>query len=239
MISCILVDDDRWALIDMRHSFPFEQFDIQVTDTFSDALSALEHLRKRKTQIVIADIRMQNITGIDLLNMCREEGIQSQFIFVSGYDSFDYAQSALNSGAVYYLIKPVNAQEAEKAFIRVTKLLNPEKEIHVSPDSLSAFDAAVDYLNKHFTEPFELNELSAKLYVSVSYLSDMFTKRKGMTFSQYRNRLRIDYAKKLLAAGLSVEEAASRSGYDNPKYFSKVFRSIEGLLPSEYKKQNR
>lgn len=76
-----------------------------------DGGEALAIALKEKPDIVITDIRMPGLSGIDLMKKLNENSIFSKMIVVSGYDDFEYAQGALRAGAANYLLKPVDEEE--------------------------------------------------------------------------------------------------------------------------------
>ncbi|SDM80999.1 response regulator [Acetanaerobacterium elongatum] len=95
---------------------------------------------------------------------------------------------------------------------------------------------AVDYLNKHYSDPITLQQMADEIYVSPSYISRMFKKELGVNFVDYLNEIRISRAKDLLGdINYKTYEVADSVGISNPHYFSKLFRRYVGMTPSEYK----
>lgn len=93
------------------------------------------------------------------------------------------------------------------------------------------------YIKEHYTEEISLNLLAEELEMNASYLSSVFKKEKGMTYSEYLISCRIDHACKLLVeTNWSMSEIATQSGYQDARYFSKQFLKQVGLKPSEYRK---
>lgn len=237
MPGCVFVDDDKWALLDMRDSFPLAEYGFTVTGSYTVAEDALEALRKEHADLLIADICMRGMDGLTLMRICLQEGLVRQFIFVSGHDSFTFAQHALNQGAAYYLLKPVNPMEAAKALKKVSALLNAQDSAMEDTESQDSVMRVVDYINEHYMEPLTLSQIADMFYLNMNYLSEQFRLRTGKTFSQYRGNLRIARAKVLLKNGYSVAEVAEKIGYDDAHYFSRVFLQQTGCTPKEYKKR--
>ncbi len=93
------------------------------------------------------------------------------------------------------------------------------------------------YIEDHYMEEISLNQLAEELEMNASYLSSVFRKETGMTYSDYLIRYRIEHACKLLVeTNWSVSEIATQSGYQDARYFSKQFLKQVGLKPSEYRK---
>jgi two-component system response regulator YesN len=97
---------------------------------------------------------------------------------------------------------------------------------------------AKQYINQHFCESISLEEVAEQLGFSSSYSSRYFSRVVGESFSSYLTRQRINMAKELLGSSkYKVYEVASMVGYDNPHYFSRIFKKVTGCSPFEYKAQ--
>lgn len=95
---------------------------------------------------------------------------------------------------------------------------------------------AIQYVKQHFREDVTLVNVAEELNVSLFYLSKLFRKHTGTNFTEYLTQLRVEQAKKLLAAGeMSVKEVAYAAGFNSQSYFSKIFKKYAGVAPSEYR----
>lgn len=236
MLRCILVDDDRWALVDMRGSFPFAHFEIEIAGCYLNAEDALDAMRKDPPDLVITDVCMREGSGLDLLCASRKAGINARFIIVSGHDNFAYAQTALNQGAAYYLLKPINPNEAALALEKAVSGFPAEAAKDFK--AASGFEGALNYVNEHYADSFTLTELAGRFYLNMNYLSDQFTKKTGCTFTQYRNKLRVARARSLLDAGWQPADVARKVGFEDVRYFARVFQQTTGITPMRYRKGN-
>ena len=91
-------------------------------------------------------------------------------------------------------------------------------------------------LSERFAENLSFQELSARYHISPSYLSQLFKREIGLTFTEYVARLRIGYAKELLeSTSLLIAEVGSRVGYDNYLHFTKLFKRETGMTPKQYR----
>lgn len=96
---------------------------------------------------------------------------------------------------------------------------------------------ATAYIRSHFSDPLTLEGVAKQVYVSPFYLSHLFKEELGLTFVEYLTRVRVEEAKRLLAASnLSILGVAEKVGYEDGSYFSKVFRRATGLTPNQYRK---
>ena len=93
-----------------------------------------------------------------------------------------------------------------------------------------------DYLEEHYYEDLSLTEVAEYVGITASYLSNLFSKQVGMKFVDYLNEVRIDHACTYLRQNyLKNYEIAYKVGFRDEKYFSKVFRRVMDMTPSEYK----
>src|SRR5690606_6228479 len=91
---------------------------IEVVGTAMDGEEGLTLIRRTQPDIVLTDIRMPNMDGIEMLTQLKEEGISCKVIFFSGYTDFEYAQSAVRLGAFDYLTKPHSLQQITEIVLK-------------------------------------------------------------------------------------------------------------------------
>ncbi|HYH05260.1 MAG TPA: helix-turn-helix domain-containing protein, partial [Bacillota bacterium] len=106
---------------------------------------------------------------------------------------------------------------------------NPKKDSRL-------IEALKDYLNSHYQEALTLSKIAETFSVNPNYLCERFKQQTGEHFVTYLTRLRIEQAKLLLEdVTVRAYEVGFRVGYDDPTYFSKVFKKVVGLTPTEYR----
>lgn len=102
---------------------------------------------------------------------------------------------------------------------------------------IEEIDKATKYFNEHYNEDINIEEYTQKNYVSISWFIRAFKQCTGSTPMQYILSKRISNAETLLLDySYNITEIAQIVGYDNPLYFSRIFKKIKGLSPSEYRK---
>lgn len=124
MWKVLLADDEAVIVKGLRRLIDWQALGVEVAGEVTDGLSALRVIREVRPDLVVSDIRMPGLTGLELMELCREEGQPAKFIFISGYEEFEYARKALSGGAVEYLLKPVSAQDLEKAVRKALGLMS-------------------------------------------------------------------------------------------------------------------
>ena len=106
--------------------------------------------------------------------------------------------------------------------------------------SRAIIDTVATHLAAHASEKISLQTLAEEFGFNYTYLSYLFKKTLGKSPSEYLTQCRIDQAKRLLTQSEdhSIKEISNAVGYDDPYYFSRIFKATTGLSPSEYRKQN-
>lgn len=136
MLKVLLVDDEPFILQGLKVLVNWEEEGFEVY-TANDGQAALDVLNEHKMDLVIADIKMPGMNGIDLLKNIRESGNDVYFVILSGYAEFSYAQEALRYHCNSYILKPVekdnllgilqkvikNSKDKESAQIQNNKLI--------------------------------------------------------------------------------------------------------------------
>ena len=107
-------------------------------------------------------------------------------------------------------------------------------------DSQTQVERCLNYIHENYARDFSAETLAKKVFVSPSYLFRIFRKKMGVTPMRYRNLVRVNKAKLLLLEPtLKMEEIAERLGFEDAKYFARVFKKETGSAPSEFRKKNR
>ncbi len=96
--------------------------------------------------------------------------------------------------------------------------------------------AAMQYIQENYEKEITLESLAKSVFVSAYYLSHLFREETGTTFSEYLSKVRIEKSKGFLQKGMSVEDAAYRSGFNDGNYFIRIFKKYVGITPAKYKK---
>ena len=119
--------------------------------------------------------------------------------------------------------------------LRVAQLLPHREEPDTAPDD--PIQDALLYLRMHFRENPPLNQLAEIAHYSTCHFCATFHKKTGMTYTQYLNLLKTEYAEKLLlSTDLSITDVSCESGFSSHATFLRVFREKNGQSPSLYRK---
>lgn len=241
MINVYIADDEVWIILGLKKLLEKLNMDVYVVGTANNGLTAKEEIGMFKPDVVFTDIRMPGLTGLELLQEIPEVSPESRVVLISGYAEFAYAKEAVKHHAFDYLLKPIKEEELKRVMESLLEKRGeiPEKEEEESsPTYDKMIDNVVSEIREHYMEDISLTSLATKYNVSMGRLSEMIKERLQVNFSDYIASLRIQRAKELLRDdSVSIQEIAEIVGYNDYFYFTKVFKKVEGISPSKYRKE--
>lgn len=230
-----------------------------------DGIAALEQARQVCPQVILTDIRMPRMDGLAFLERLKAEGILTRVIMVSAYNLFEYAQRAIRHGAYDYLLKPIEIESVERLLDRLELELHKESlqrreeeerreqltgtlsHPSIPVDSEKLFETlqnkneiivanCLRWMREHVKEELTLERVAAHFFFNPSYFSTFIKSKTGSTFSEHVTAIRMERAKELLAENaLKIYEISAECGYQDTKYFCRVFKKHYGLSPEAYK----
>lgn len=111
MLNVLIADDEQKICQLIEKLIDWPGLNMQVIATAANGLEALEHIRRSRPDIVITDIRMPGYDGLELIRLGKEVNPKTEFIIISGYRHFEYAQTAIRYGVNAYVLKPIRKDE--------------------------------------------------------------------------------------------------------------------------------
>lgn len=234
----MLVDDERRILMGLEHIVNGLGTPFKNVVCARSGMEALELLEDSGADLLITDIVMPGMNGIELIRKVRERQLCERFAVLSGYQEFEYARSALQQGAVDYLLKPVNTSELETLLLRCAEEIG-QAPVGELPESANPYVRAVmQMLRARYAENLTLTECAAHAGVHPNYLSTIFKQEMGMPLTACLMRIRVGQAKRLLSESpeLGMSTIAERVGFREPRAFFKAFRQIVGTTPNQFRK---
>ena len=196
MYSLIIVDDELKIREGLVNLIPWEQNSFQVVGQFSNGKQALEFIKNKQVDVVLTDIRMPIMSGIELSDCLSKEYPDILFVFLTGYQDFSYMHTAIINHAFDYLLKPIKYEALYTCFERLRTKLD---EIHhqFSPavcENSSYYGKIIaevcSYLDTQY-QTATLDTAAAIVNLSPNYLSKLFKDKAQMGFSEYLNEVRM------------------------------------------------
>jgi len=229
------------------------EFNWSVVSEASNGIDALKMLEVHQPDLILTDIRMPVMDGIEFVAEVRKKYPSTPIIILSGYRNFEYAQAAIKLGVIDYLVKPCTEEDIHAMLHKANRYLqshaNPAKqpnkkessEVQTTDEKQQKLIAkAIAYMNLHYKDDCRLTEVAMHVRLNASYFSVLFKKITGESFTAYLTRLRLEKAVQLLCStNLKVFEIASATGFDNSNYFINVFRQYHAISPKEFRNQSK
>jgi two-component system, response regulator YesN len=254
MKTIVIVDDEprtRQGLQRTLENWNNGEYTILTAESGEEVIKIAD---EQKIHILLSDIRMPEMTGLQLLKNIKAKGLSPVVIMISAYSEFSYAQEALRLGVVNYLLKPLGKKKLIEAVEEAVQVVEKQMRLGMIEkvvderivDANTKIDStkdtireAINYIDKHLKDEINQKDVAAHVHLNPSYFSVLFKEQVKLTFSEYVTRRRIQRAKELmLSTNLPISEIAEEAGYKTSKYFIKLFKELEGMTPSAYRKTN-
>ena len=133
MIKILLAEDEDGIRTSIANAFSWNDLGCELYAQASSGLEALELCLQSPPDIVISDIVMPGIDGLTFIKYMKEKYPDMQFIILTGHRNFDYAKDAVNLGAAYFMLKPVNYQELKQALKALADKIADSPEDRADP----------------------------------------------------------------------------------------------------------
>ena len=236
MLDILIVEDEYRIRNGLQSLITKLNMQCRVIGEAENGYEGLLMIHDLQPDVVITDVKMPKMDGLQMLETARAQEVKAKFIILSGYADFKYAQKAIQLGVFDYLLKPISIGKV-KELLQVL-VADEAKELD-SQDEISAchqvIRSIVSDIEKHYNQRLGLENFADRYRLTPEYISGLFTKEMGMTFSEYLKKVRMDKAIVLLQqSDFKIYEIACRVGYSDPKYFSKIFKEYTGYSAKQY-----
>lgn len=232
----------------------FEALSISEVYEASNGSQALEIFKKELPHLVLVDINMPKMNGLEFAALAKEVKPDAKIAVITGYDYFDYAVQALKTGIDDYILKPVSRKDIYELLQKLVDKLGKDKVASEIKDVVrdmkeqSGADGQESYQSQLHSiveenianHRFSLSMLAEEMGLSIGYLSGLFKKLFGQSFKDYLLGRRLEKAKiLLLSTPMKNYEISEVIGFEDPNYFSTCFKKRYGVSPSKYKEKVR
>ena len=127
MVKVLVVDDEKLVRKMIMLCINWSEIGMEIVGDASSAMQAMEMVKEQKPDLVITDIRMPVVDGLEFARNVREQFPKIKVVFLSGHDEFEYASEGIKMGAFDYLLKPINRNELRAAMIKVRDAILSEQ----------------------------------------------------------------------------------------------------------------
>ena len=253
MYKLILADDEKIVLEGIENSIDWKAYGIELVGTASDGNELIALAEELKPDIIMTDIMMPQLNGLEAAMELRDRLKNTQFVFITAYAEFEYAKKAIDIGAVSFLTKPVLKRDLEEQIKRIVERLDEKRAYQDELDRIrqevqkqkredtpinaeAPIDRAITYINENIEHGVVLTDVAEYMNMNSSYFSRYFKEEYHMSFIDYVKAQKIKRAKELLVTtNMKIYEISDKLGYSSVQYFSLLFKNTVGMTPIDYK----
>lgn len=240
MLKVIIVEDEEIIRKGLIASFDWEEHGCKVVADMEDGKKGLEAIRKLRPELVISDIRMPFMSGIEMIERARENH-KFHTIFITSFADFEYARKGIELKVDGYLLKPIDEEELGRMIDEIEKESAGKKAPLVDTEKIGSnyyVEKTYEIIEKRYHEKLSIGEVCVSLKVSKSYLSRILKKNLNLSFVDILNQYRIEKADFLIGENkLKMYEISEQLGFCDYKHFCTVFKKYKGMSPREYVKR--
>lgn len=254
MYRILVVEDEIRILRGVKNAILCNIDKIEDVIIAQNGKTALDKVEQYNPDIIITDIRMPEVDGMQLIKAVRAKGYDMSIIVLTAMEDFKCIQQLIQYDLQNYIVKPFSIEEiineVNEAIDKVKQKqeLNKIKKIaNIHPDLIEKMEEAsgnkliiqaIAYIEKNINNPISLKETAEELHVSRPYLSTLFKKEMHKTFSSYLTGKKLLFSKKMLVeTDMHIYEIAELTGYQSDKYFIQVFKKKFGITPQAFREK--
>ena len=246
MYRVLIVDDEPAVRRRLRGLVDWQTAGYQIVGEAADGEEALARCEALEPDLVITDIRMPALDGIELIRRLRAHHAGAAIVILTGYGEFEYAQEAMHLGVRHYLLKPLSRAELQQTLEEVRRMLRapaaelagaaPSPKGPAPTRSRRAVLEAARYVRRHYREPIDLKTLAGVVFLHPVYLGQVFHRETGKSLRDFLAEVRVQEAiHLLLESEIGTVQIGERVGYQTPSSFFRAFRAQTGMSPGRYR----
>ncbi|MCL2253133.1 MAG: AraC family transcriptional regulator [Lachnospiraceae bacterium] len=244
MYKVLFAEDEAIMRKAFHQMLDWDSTEFDLAAVVSNGQEALSYLVENHVDIVITDLLMPVMTGIELIQALKARDFNGIIIVLSNYADFNLVRQALTQGASDYVLKldidgdvlltHLNTAAAQLRNGDIDYLKELEKYKSCKKEVLDV----LRYLNLHYTEKLSLDDIANAVNLNRSYICRIFKQETGQSMFNYLNDLRMKKAGEIIEEGnVYIREVAALVGFDDPFYFARVFKKYYQVTPTEYRRE--
>jgi two-component system response regulator YesN len=256
MLKVLIVEDESIIRKGLIHAVDWLKLNCIIVGEAGDGVEGLKLIEEQRPDLVITDIKMPVMGGIEMLEKALKEH-RFHSIILTSYSEFEYAKQAISLKVFEYLLKPVDEEklvsliesikreiEQEKVFGNIIEKAKAVNKINLVDLDIYIFSGnktnhyvseALKQIKLNYHKKISIESIANDLNVSSSYLSRKFKETTSQTFLDILNKHRVQKAAELLNTGkYKVYEISDMTGFSDYKHFCNVFKKYTQISPTEF-----
>ena len=242
MYRLLIVDDEPEIRHGLGNYIRWDELGFIPVGEAEDGKQALDFIRTHPVDVILCDIKMPVMSGIELAKQLKEERAPVKVVFLSVYRDFEFAREALILGVTDYILKRTKYAELARVFSQIRAELDARRgdggEAGCNYNG-QIIEVVKEHVKSHYQNT-TLEEVSKLVHLNPNYLSKFFKEKTGENFSDYLLKIRMQKAAELLRTiHYKTYQISEMVGYSNPKNFTRTFRKYFGKSPREFRNGDR
>lgn len=234
MKAKVLCLDDDQPILNRYCTFPWNKYGCELVGIAADGQEGLHLLNEIQPDIILVDIVMPRIDGLDFICKARELLPQAVFIVLSAHCDFEYSRRAMRYGVRDYLIK---GEYTESELGELLTVFSNTCLHHKQSQYRFEVSEALRLIRKNLKQEITLESIAQEVGMSPNYLGTLFYQQTGERFRDTLIRLRMERANELIMhSPLKIHEIAQQVGIQNPQYFTYLYQKVYGVTPVQMRK---
>lgn len=231
----LIVDDDRINCLGIKKWI--EDMGLSGVNHIEVAYcaeDALEYAKFHRINILITDIQMGAMNGLDLVENIKAYSPNVVSLIITAYARFPYAHRAIQLGVKSFLLKPFGKEELRSVLQEAMAEIKPTD---IGSNTENPIQWAKFYIQEHINSELNMAVIANELNLSYTYFSKLFRQETGKSFSAYVAEIKMQRAGEMLKSGTSIAEISEYLGYGTQQNFSRAFNNYWGCSPNSYRKK--
>ena len=229
MKTRVMCVDDDLPILDSFQRFPWAAYGCELVGVAADGREGLDKLDALRPDILLVDIVMPRVDGLEFVRLAREKLENAVFIILSAHCDFEYARRAMRYGVNDYLTKGEYTNEELGALLLKFSVDGKEG----APYRFEVSEA-IRLMNEMLKTDVTLEQVALKVGLSPNYLGGLFYQQTGERFRDCLIRLRMERARELIVhSPLKIYEVAQQVGIQNSQYFTYLYQKTYGETPAQ------
>ncbi|MEG6617027.1 response regulator [Peptococcaceae bacterium 1198_IL3148] len=246
MAVVLIVEDELLELEFLQSIVSEELLAEDKVLTCQDGIQAVQLAKQYRPDIILMDVQIPEMGGLSALQEIRKFLPRASVLILSAYSDFSFAQTAIRLRVQDYLLKPIRPSAFRQLFRDLLTTVATEQELadeeimelETEGNQRDFIKKALKYIHDNFTQKLTLQSVSANVFLNPQYFSRIFRREVGVSYTDYVNKLRIEYACKLLeTTNYPAYRISSECGFTDPSYFNRVFVQQMNVTPKAYRQK--
>lgn len=259
-MNLLIVDDEILTIEGIMNGVDWDRLSFDKVLTSCTIDKARRFFQEYAIDILLCDIEMPEGTGLDLLEWIRDAGYKTECVFFTCHEEFTYAKKAIELQSFDYILKPIPYEELTQKLGQVAARVEKDRQSEQyqaygkqwirekcfseektdEKGTKAIIEEVKNYIREHIGEELSANKIAGHVFISPDYLTRILKKEESCTLVEYITKERMFFASELLKTmDFPTSVVSLKAGYSDYCYFSKVFKKIYGISPSQYKKVHR